>query len=78
MRASLTLAIIQVENPESYNFRPKDMLAEICLAMVHFADCNPFHNACATSGYYSDELLPKVGRTRVLICDNVTLVKRAR
>lgn len=34
---------IKVDNPESYNFRPKDMLREICTTISQFSTQPGFH-----------------------------------
>lgn len=34
---------IKVDNPESYNFRPKDMLREICATISQFSTQPGFH-----------------------------------
>ena len=38
---------IKVDNPESYNFRPKEMLREICATMSQFANEPSFHKVHA-------------------------------
>ena len=45
---------IKVDNMESYNFRPKEMLKEVCMAIVHFANFETFWNAIAEDGFYQD------------------------
>lgn len=45
---------IKVDNIESYNFQPKVMLTEICLAMVHFADSQLFWEAVAKDSFYDN------------------------
>lgn len=54
---------IKVDNPESYNFRPKDMLRDICTTISQFSPQQGFHLALATSGYYQEDLLPKATAT---------------
>ncbi|CAM9168726.1 unnamed protein product, partial [Sphacelaria rigidula] len=54
---------IKVDNPESYNFRPKDMLRDICTTISQFSTQQGFHLALATSGYYQEDLLPKATAT---------------
>lgn len=39
---------------DSYNFQPKVMLTEICLAMVHFVECPPFWEAVAKDSFYDN------------------------
>jgi hypothetical protein len=45
---------IKVDNMDSYNFQPKVMLTEICLAMVHFVECPPFWEAVAKDSFYDN------------------------
>ena len=45
---------IKVDNMESYNFQPKVMLTEICLAMSHFTDSPPFWEAVAKDSFYDN------------------------
>lgn len=52
-----------MDNPESYNFRPKDMLREICTTISQFSTQAGFQKALATSGYYQEDLLPKATAT---------------
>lgn len=54
---------IKVDNPEAYNFRPKDMLRDICTTISQFCSQKAFHKALATSGYYQSDLLPKASAT---------------
>eukprot|EP00611_Tribonema_gayanum_P019689 TRINITY_DN3451_c0_g1_i4.p1 TRINITY_DN3451_c0_g1~~TRINITY_DN3451_c0_g1_i4.p1 ORF type:complete len:754 (+),score=251.32 TRINITY_DN3451_c0_g1_i4:167-2263(+) len=55
---------IKVDNPESYNFRPKDMLASVMAVVAHFADAGAdFDRAVATCGFYQAQLLPKAAAT---------------
>ena len=44
---------IKVDNPEDFQFRPRDMLREICETITHFSDVQAFQVAVAQSGYYS-------------------------
>ena len=37
---------------DQYNFNPKIMLTEVCLAMVHFYDCPMFYEAIAKDSFY--------------------------
>lgn len=58
---------LKVENPESYNFRPKEMLQDLCVVFSSFAAANAFQMECAKSGYYTPELMNKsVKRCREL------------
>lgn len=61
---------IKVANPEAYNFRPKDMLRDVCSTIVRFAPHSEFHESVAASGFFSPELLQKtistIRRNRIL------------
>jgi len=52
---------IKVNNAEELDFRPQEMLAELCRTIIHFAPYESFHAAIAADGYYhtSPGLLPK-------------------
>jgi ubiquitin conjugation factor E4 B len=52
-----------VDNPETYNFRPKEMLRDLCSILASFTDEREFQEHCAKSGYYSSELLDKTVKT---------------
>jgi hypothetical protein len=39
---------------ESYNFQPKVYLCEVCSAMAHFHDSEPFWNAVANDSFYNN------------------------
>lgn len=43
---------IKVDNMEQYEFNPKVMLTEVCLAMVHFCDSPLFHESVAKDSFY--------------------------
>jgi ubiquitin conjugation factor E4 B len=58
-----TMYPIQVENPEEYNFRPKEMLRDLCAIFALFARSPEFQIECAKSGYYNSELVQKSART---------------
>eukprot|EP00607_Mallomonas_marina_P000870 CAMPEP_0182437684 /NCGR_PEP_ID=MMETSP1167-20130531/85215_1 /TAXON_ID=2988 /ORGANISM="Mallomonas Sp, Strain CCMP3275" /LENGTH=550 /DNA_ID=CAMNT_0024630693 /DNA_START=937 /DNA_END=2586 /DNA_ORIENTATION=- len=45
---------IKVDNMDKYNFRPKEMLREVCLAIVHFSSYDIFCKAIAEDGFYQD------------------------
>lgn len=45
---------IKVDNMESYNFQPKVYLCEVCSAMAHFHDSEPFWNAVANDSFYNN------------------------
>ena len=52
-----------MDNPETYNFRPKEMLRDLCSILASFTDEMEFQENCAKSGYYSSELLDKTVKT---------------
>ncbi|KAL3792867.1 hypothetical protein HJC23_004792 [Cyclotella cryptica] len=54
---------LKVDNPESYNFRPKDMLQDVCVVFSSFAAASEFQLECAKSGYYTPELMGKAVKT---------------
>ena len=54
---------LKVDNPETYNFRPKEMLRDLCSILASFTDEKEFQVNCAKSGYYSSELLDKTVKT---------------
>jgi len=54
---------LKVDNPEVYNFRPKEMLRDLCSILASFTDEKEFQVNCAQSGYYSSELLEKTVKT---------------
>jgi ubiquitin conjugation factor E4 B len=45
---------IKVDNMESYNFQPKQMLAEVLSTIVHFYNLPEFHIAVAQDSFYRD------------------------
>lgn len=55
--------LLQVDNPESYNFRPKEMLRDLCAIFASFASSHEFQVECAKSGYYNSELVSKSVKT---------------
>lgn len=61
---------IKVANPEAYNFRPKDMLRDVCSTIARFAPHAEFHDSVAASGFFTPELLQKtistIRRNRIL------------
>jgi ubiquitin conjugation factor E4 B len=70
---------IKVENMESYNFQPKVMLTEICLAMVHFTDCPPFWEAVAKDSFYDNggpirKAISTVSRLNLIAPGDITLL----
>ena len=52
-----------MDNPEEYNFRPKEMLRDLCAIFALFAEAPDFQVECAKSGYYSQELVTKSVKT---------------
>ncbi|MEM7535543.1 MAG: hypothetical protein AAF639_25430, partial [Chloroflexota bacterium] len=54
---------LKVDNPESYNFRPKEMLRDLCAIFASFATAPEFQEECAKSGYYNTELVTKSVKT---------------
>jgi len=54
---------IKVENPDALNFKPKEMLREVALTILHFAGEPAFHTALSESGYYHEGMLGKVQQT---------------
>jgi len=62
---------LKVENPESYNFRPKEMLQDLCQIFASFTDHSQFQDHCAKSGYYNLTLLEKSVKT----CMRLNLLK---
>jgi ubiquitin conjugation factor E4 B len=56
---------IKINDPESYDFHPKQMLKEICETVVNFSSSAKFQEAVSRSGYYSTHpsVLPKALNT---------------
>lgn len=54
---------LKVDNPESYNFRPKDMLRDLCAIFANFSSADEFVLECARSGYYNADLIIKSVKT---------------
>ncbi|KAL7517620.1 hypothetical protein ACHAWX_002527 [Stephanocyclus meneghinianus] len=54
---------LKVDNPELYNFRPKDMLQDVCVVFSSFAAATEFQLECAKSGYYTPDLMSKAVKT---------------
>ena len=54
---------LKVDNPEVYNFRPKEMLQDLCVVFSSFAAANAFQVECARSGYYTPDLMSKSVKT---------------
>jgi len=62
---------LKVDNPESYNFRPKEMLADLCEIFSSYSDAILFQEHCAKSGYYTNDLMTKAVKT----CAKLKLLK---
>jgi len=62
---------LKVDNPDSYNFRPKEMLRDLCAIFASFALAPEFIEECAKSGYYHSELVTKSVKT----CRKLNLLK---
>ena len=54
---------LKVDNPEVYNFRPKEMLQDLCVVFSSFAAADEFQIACAKSGVYTPDLMNKSVKT---------------
>jgi len=50
---------LKVKNPEELNFRPKEMLRDLCAIFALFSTAQDFQVECAKSGYYNSELMAK-------------------
>lgn len=61
---------LKVENPENYEFRPKEMLRDLCAIFALFAEAKPFQIECAKSGC-DPELLSSAVKT----CRRLNLLK---
>ena len=62
---------LKVDSPESYNFRPKEMLRDLCAIFATFASAPEFQMECAKSGYYNQDLMNKSIKT----CQRLMLLK---
>ena len=60
-----------MDNPESNDFRPKQMLTDLCSIFSCYANEEKFQENCATSGYYTEELMAKAVKT----CSKLSLLK---
>ena len=56
---------LKVDNPESYYFKPKELLGDLVSILVCFVDSPSIHTSIAQCGYYTATLLPKLLRTSV-------------
>ena len=54
---------LKVDNPENYNFRPKEMLKDLCSLIASYSTSHAFQEHCAKSGYYSEKLLQSSVKT---------------
>mmetsp|Transcript_338 Transcript_338/g.491 ORF Transcript_338/g.491 Transcript_338/m.491 type:complete len:880 (-) Transcript_338:180-2819(-) len=54
---------LKVDNPENYNFRPKEMLRDLCAIFASFSSAHEFQVECAKSGYYNTDLMTKSVKT---------------
>lgn len=54
---------LKVHNPDSYNFKPREMLRDLCNIFATFAEATEFQHHCAKSGYYNRELMNKAIKT---------------
>ena len=54
---------LKVDNMDAYNFQPKHLLREVCLAMLNFADYDKFTYAVSVDGFCEEgaPLLKAVG-----------------
>ena len=50
MLRATPVTLLQVSNPDKYNFKPKEMLAQVVGTMLHLAPFPEFVSACAASG----------------------------
>ena len=68
---------LKVDNPETYNFRPKEMLQDLCVVFSSFAAADEFQMECAKSGYYTRDLMNKSVKTcrklRLLVGESMEL-----
>lgn len=54
---------LKVDNPESYHFKPKELLADLVSILTCYVDSPAIHAAMAQCGYYNDKLLHKLLKT---------------
>jgi ubiquitin conjugation factor E4 B len=57
---------LKVDNPDQYDFRPKEMLRDLCAIFALFASSSDFQNECAKSGCDPGLLLSAVKTCRRL------------
>jgi len=60
---------LKVENPEQYDFRPKEMLRDLCAIFALFASAEEFQQECAKNGCNTTTL-----RTAVRNCQKLNLL----
>jgi len=54
---------LKVHNPDSYNFKPREMLRDLCSIFATFSGATEFQDHCAKSGYYNRDLMDKAIKT---------------
>eukprot|EP00520_Triparma_pacifica_P017474 CAMPEP_0118638712 /NCGR_PEP_ID=MMETSP0785-20121206/3841_1 /TAXON_ID=91992 /ORGANISM="Bolidomonas pacifica, Strain CCMP 1866" /LENGTH=1167 /DNA_ID=CAMNT_0006530001 /DNA_START=130 /DNA_END=3631 /DNA_ORIENTATION=+ len=54
---------MKVDNPESYNWKPKELLGDLVSILTCFVDSEAIHTAMAQCGYYNDKILHKLLKT---------------
>lgn len=54
---------LKVDNPENYEFRPREMLRDLCSIFASFSEAPEFQVESAKSGYYSSTLVDKSVKT---------------
>jgi ubiquitin conjugation factor E4 B len=64
---------LKVDNPENYNFRPKEMLRDLCSLIASYSSAFQFQEHCAKSGYYNEKLL----QSSVKTCSKLNLLGKA-
>jgi ubiquitin conjugation factor E4 B len=70
---------IKVDNMEAYNFQPKVMLTEICMAMIHFHDSPLFWSSVAQDSFYNNggpirKALSTVTRLKLIGAEEIELL----
>ena len=60
---------LKVENPEQYEFRPKEMLRDLCAIFALFASADEFQQECAKNGCD-----PNMLRSAVKTCQKLNLL----
>lgn len=54
---------LKVDNPDRYNFKPKEMLNDVVTIFLHFEPYADFHRACSHSAFYDADMMRKAART---------------